>query len=243
MTTYTTHDPRPLQMGLIVLQADETIEADMRRLLPETVELLVSRVPSGTEVTPQSLARMEGALATSAGLFPRGAALSVVGYGCTSGTAQIGAAKVAAAIQSGVTTPHVTDPATALITACRTLGVTQIGLLSPYIASVSARLIALLDAAGITVAAFGSFDEAEEAKVVRIDTGSVTAAADAVLAQAPCEALFMSCTNLRTLGTIAAVEACHGVPVLTSNQVLAWDMLRLAGVSHDPGYGHLWRGR
>jgi maleate isomerase len=43
------------------------------------------------------------------------------------------------------------------------------------------------------------------------------------------EAVFASCTNLRTFGVIGAVEAELGLPVVTSNQALLWDMLRRAG--------------
>ena len=41
---------RPPQVGLVVLQSDETVEIDLRRLLAPDVELLVTRVPSGAEV-------------------------------------------------------------------------------------------------------------------------------------------------------------------------------------------------
>ena len=41
---------RKATLGLVVLQADETIEYDFRRLLPmEEVALYVTRVPSGLD--------------------------------------------------------------------------------------------------------------------------------------------------------------------------------------------------
>ena len=43
--------PLPAPFGLVVLQADLTIEDDMRRLLPSDRSLLVTRVPSGEDVT------------------------------------------------------------------------------------------------------------------------------------------------------------------------------------------------
>jgi len=43
-------------LGLIVLHPDETIEHDFRRLLPlDDVSLYVSRIPSGPEVSGDSL--------------------------------------------------------------------------------------------------------------------------------------------------------------------------------------------
>ncbi|MBT9383678.1 Asp/Glu racemase [Pseudooceanicola sp. CBS1P-1] len=233
--TFTLTAPPPAPLGLIVLQSDQTIEADFRRLLPARAELLVSRVPSGLEVTPKSLAAMEGGLAGAAGLFPRALPLSVVGYGCTSGAAQIGSAAVAAQITRGVATAAVTNPVAALIAACRHMGLRRLGLLSPYVAAVSGRLRAVLSEAGIDTPVFGSFEVAEEARVARIDAASISAAALALAESAALDALFLSCTNLRTLDVIPPLEARLGLPVLASNPVLAWDMLRLAGLPPGPG--------
>ena len=61
-------------------------------------------------------------------------------------------------------------------------------------------------------------------------------------AQAPCDAVFASCTNLRATEVLAEAESAIGVPALASNQVLAWHMLRLAGVDDDLGHaGRLWQ--
>jgi maleate isomerase len=42
------------------------------------------------------------------------------------------------------------------------------------------------------------------------------------------QAIFLSCTNLRTLHAIAPIEAATGLPVFSSNQALAWHMSTLA---------------
>ena len=44
-----------------------------------------------------------------------------------------------------------------------------------------------------------------------------------------CDAVFLSCTNLRTLRVLHSVEAQIKKPVLSSNQVLAWQMAGQAG--------------
>lgn len=233
---------RPPQLGMVVLQSDESVEMDLRRLLPSQAELLVTRIASAVTVSSDSLAAMERELTGAARLLPRGADLSVVGFGCTSGTAQIGAGRVAELIREGVATRAVTDPASALIAACGHLGVTRLALVSPYVEAVSARLRGVLEDAGITVTAFASFEEAEEARVVRIAPASIIDAAIATAGQGACDAVFLSCTNLRTLDVIAPIEATVGVPVLSSNQVLAWDMMRRAGLTPDtPHDGLLWR--
>ncbi|MEM1428063.1 MAG: Asp/Glu racemase [Pseudomonadota bacterium] len=238
---YTLSADRPPQIGMVVLQADETIERDMRRLLPAEAELLVSRVPSGRDVNAASLAAMEDVLTEAARLFPSGARFSAIGYGCTSGTAQIGAGRIRALIQAGAETPCVTEPVSALIAACRALGVRRIGLVSPYVAEVSDRLRQVLAEAGIDVSGFASFNQSREETVARISAQSIRDAAQNVADHAECEAVFLSCTNLRTLDVIDAVERATGTPVLTSNQVLGWHLTALAGLprpKHAPG--RLW---
>ncbi len=225
-------DPgRPVQIGLIVLQEDETIEDDFRRLMPSDVTLMVSRVPSGRDVTPDSLQEMEAHLSVSASLFPRGSALKAMGYGCTSGTAQIGPARIAARVAEGGPTCPVTEPVTALIAACRALGLRRLALLSPYVAPVSERLRQVLGAQGLDTPAFGSFGVSQEAMVARIDAPSLIDAACAVAQGEQVDGLFMSCTNLRTLGEIPVLEQRLGLPVLSSNLVLAWHLLTLAGLA------------
>ena len=95
-------------LGLIVLQSDETIEADFRRLMPPAAEWLTTRVPAAPEVTSETLAQMEDHLTAAAELFPLGMRFGAIGYGCTSGTAQIGVSRVSELISSGAETDAVT---------------------------------------------------------------------------------------------------------------------------------------
>ncbi len=218
-------------LGLIVLQPDETLEGDMRAMLPLETAFYVSRVPSADEVSSVALATMASHLKDSAALLPKAAHFASIGYGCTSGSAEIGSERIAAFIQEGAASPHVTNPLSALIAACQHLGVTRLALLSPYVAEVSAKLLDALAAHGIETPVFGSFDEAEEAKVVRIDGPSIIAAATDLAQQGGVDAIFLSCTNLRTLSVIERIEAETRLFCLSSNQVLAWHMAQAAGIA------------
>lgn len=224
--TMTIQNPR---MGLIALQSDETIEGDLRRLLPADAELMVTRVVSDQEVSRDTLGAMEGHLTAAAALFPENMHFDVIGYGCTSGTAQIGAATVAAKIRAGTQTSKVTQPLDALVAASATLGIRRLAFLSPYVGAVSERLRDVLAAQGVETPVFGTFNVANEATVVRIDPASIKTAAAALLENAPVDGLFLSCTNLRTLDVIDDLEAQWSLPVLSSNQVLAWHMLHATG--------------
>ena len=227
-------------MGLVVLQSDETIEHDFRRLLPTDIALHVSRIPNQVEVTRETLGEMEHALPASINLMPEGVSFDAVGYGCTSGTSVIGTKRIAELVHSRGSVAAVSEPVSALLAACEALDIQSLAFLSPYIETVSAGLRNVLNDNGIETPVFGSFNEANDSKVVRISSRSVYDAAISLGLNSNCDALFMSCTNLRTLDVIAKIEDTLGMPVLSSNQVLAWHLARLCDLDLKvEGYGRL----
>nr|WP_244867600.1 aspartate/glutamate racemase family protein [Vannielia litorea] len=230
-------------LGLIVLRVDETIEEELRRYLPlGTARLHVSRVPSGDDLTPESIAGMALRLTEAAALLPPSAEFDVVGYACTSGTALIGAERVQALVDAGTKTGAVTNPLTAALFAFEHVGLRRVGVVSPYVPSVAEPLRAVFMAQGIEVPDMLSFGEEVEARVARIDPHSIAEAARALAARNRIDGLFLSCTNLQTFGILPALEAELGIPVLSSNQVLAWHMIALAGVQlNGRPQGKLWR--
>lgn len=223
------------RLGLIVLQVDETIEQDFRRLFaPQVARIYVSRIPSGAELTPDSIARMETALPCAAGLLPSAQTLDVVGYACTSGTTLIGAARVHELVSQSTRTQAVTDPLSAALAHCQTLGLARIGIVSPYVASVAEPIRAAFEMAGITVPDMLSFGEEIEQRVARIAPESIADAARTLARRTSLDAIFLSCTNLRTLDILEPLAQELGLPVLSSNQCLAWHMATLSGVALPP---------
>lgn len=222
------------RLGLIVLQVDETIEPDFRRLLPAATALYVTRIASGAELNPETIAAMEAHLPEAAGLLPPAVEFDAVGYACTSGTTLMGAERVAALVAGACRTRAVTDPLTASIGALRFLGACRIGLLSPYIPSVAEPMRLAFEGAGFFVPRTLSFGEEVEARVARIDPASVAEAALELGRGNDVDTVFLSCTNLRTLDVIDDLEAKLGIPVVSSNLALAWDMARRAGATVAP---------
>jgi len=180
-------------IGLIVLQTDETIEQDFRKMFaPEHANLYITRIPSGAEVTNDTLSQMSLDLPQSASLFPA-IEFDAVAYCCTSGASVIG--------------PY----------------------LSPYIQSVSQIMRDLLCENGISTAIFGSFNESNDATVAKIDSLSILSAARALAKDSEVDALFMSCTNLKTLDLIDQLQQDLEIPILSSNFVLAHHISTLTG--------------
>lgn len=230
-------------LGLIVLRTDETIEADFRHLIADDgIALYTTRMPCETELSREALARMKTTLPAAAALLPHTFIYDVVGYACTSASAVIGSDVVGHAIRAGTNARHVTDPLLAMRAALGVLNVRKLGFLSPYVAELSDRMRQIFESDGIEIASFGSFGEQSDENIARFHKSSIREAARNICDATRCDALLISCTNLRATTEIAQLEAELGLPVLTSNQSLAWHMLKLSGqrTDHLP-YGALMK--
>ena len=229
-------------LGAIVLETDETLEPEFARIMGiDGVALYHNRIPMVPEVRPDTLARMEADLPATARQFPEATEFDVIGYGCTSASSVIGSDRVASAIRTVHPKAQVTDPLAALIAAGRAMGAERLGFVTPYLPEVSQTMRDRLEAAGFSIAGFGSFEEGDDRVVARISEAAIAKAAIHVAETAPCDAVVISCTNLRCLRIIPEVEAQIGKPVLSSNQALAWHMLRLAGITDPmPKFGRLF---
>lgn len=229
-------------LGVIVLETDEALEPEFARMMDQDgVALYHSRIPMASEIRPETLGQMARDLPASVQLLPPSLDFDVIGYGCTSGAAVIGSDNIARAVQSIFPDAQVTDPLAAIIAATQALGARRLGFITPYLPEVSRQMRLILEQAGFEIAAFGSFEESDDRVVARITESAIVAAANHVADQASCDAIVISCTNLRCLRIIPQIEARTGLPVISSNQALGWHMLRLSGINERmPALGRLF---
>jgi maleate isomerase len=227
-------------LGVIVLQTDETLENELRQVFRDpAIALYHARIRSDPLVTKETLARMAKDLPEAARLLPKTLSFDAIGYACTSGATVIGRQAVAAMVRAHHPGVPVTDPITAVVAGCAALRVEKLGFLSPYVPEVSRAMRDLLEDEGFRITGFGSFEQVEDQVVARISEASTLNAIVEIGASPDCDAVFVSCTNLRTFGILAQAEETLGKPVVSSNQAIAWHLLRLAGV----GEGVLGPGR
>ena len=212
-------------MGLVVLQVDETIEGEFREAFGTSKnQIFVTRIPSGLEVTTESLISMDRHIKAAAKLLPQSREFSVIGYGCTSASAIIGSEKISELIKSGCHTKEVTNPLLAATEYAKHIKVSKLALLSPYIEEVNSPLRKAFGNNGLSTEVFGTFGEGKEEKVARISESSTIEAAITLGQNESVEAVFISCTNLRTFNCLGKIANEINKPVFSSNQSLAWHM-------------------
>jgi maleate isomerase len=112
-------------------------------------------------------------------------------------------------------------------------------MLTPYIDEVNELLVGYLESQGVAVTTLASFNLHTDVEITSVP-GSALVAAARELDRTGAGALFICCTALRTAAIIEPLEKELNLPVITSNQAMTWDMLRLAGYDKPvTGFGGL----
>jgi maleate isomerase len=217
--------------GFIGLSTDRVCEADVRAFLPDddTLEVFGVRIPMSTTASNETLAALRDHVTECAKqLIPWGR-MDAIGFGCTSGAVAVGTdllAKKINAVRPGV---PVINPVDGAADALHLLGTRKVALITPYQLGPSGLIEGYFKQKGIEAVTKGSFFLDGDPDMNRVSTESLIEAGSAVGSHKDAEALFISCTGLTTNKVVATLEARLGKPVVTSNQALAWGMMRAAG--------------
>ncbi len=228
------------RIGLIVLATDLTSEHDFVNICnDQRIRLHISRIEYKNPVTPENLYAMEGGLAESAALLVPNVPLQAVYFSCTSGGALLGDKTVVEKIQSTKGEVPVITPLSAASKAFEALGTTKLSILTPYTEEVARPVGSYFEESGFAVQNISYMGLVDDRKMARINSKSIIAAAKETLTN-DTEALFISCTALRSAEVAGLIEKEIGKPVVTSNQAAAWQALKITGtVSGASGYGEL----
>lgn len=217
-------------VGLIALANDGTIEADVHDYLrAPDIRICTTRVRTPLRNTLASLIELGETLEGAAAVLVPEGRLDVVAFGCTSGAMALGPETVRATLTRGRPSLRVTDPVSAALRGLTRLGCRRIALLTPYLPEVNAMVERFLTGQGLELRATGFFPLSDDNARARVTEASFLEAARRLTADPAVEALFISCTALRSAGLLARLEDSIGRPVVASNQALCWDSLRLAG--------------
>lgn len=224
-------DARPLEkrIGLVILATDHTTEPDYQRMVAsEKIGVYVARIPYANPTTPENLRRMQPALTAGAGLILPDEKLDAVCYSCTSASVVIGDAEIEAAIHAAKPGAPVVTPPMAGVRGLHALAAKKISILTPYTVQTTQPMAAYFAAHGFEIASVMCLGFEDDREMARISPASlVEMAGEAIDDQA--DALFVSCTALRSALAVVAMEEVLGRPVVTSNQATAWNCLRLCG--------------
>ncbi|CAN5702026.1 arylmalonate decarboxylase [soil metagenome] len=160
------------------------------------------------------------------------AAPEVVAYACTSGSfvgGLDGEARLRAAMENAGA-PHALTTSGALLKALESLNARRVAVATPYDAEVTVKLSGFLAEAGYETVSSAFLGLTGD--IFRVNRETVRLLARAADRE-EADAVFLSCTNLRTFEVLPEIEAELGKPVLAANQVTMWAAIRAAGLAED----------
>lgn len=220
--------------------------AELELFVPPGLALDIESVDSAPEIGPEgitlahveALPRGPGIGRAAKRLAERGAL--AVAYGCTSGSYVLGPDADAAIVADMRTAAGIpaTTTSSAAVAALRELGVRRVAVLSPHVDALNERLRAYLEASGFAVVNLAGLNRRGDIEAIEPEETLDVVSKDVDSPET--DAIFISCTGLRTAAVINELEASLGKPVVTANQATLWHVAHLAGVSATaPGRGRL----
>lgn len=226
-----TPDVSPYQraIGLMQLATDYVLENEWREHLPDDVRLYTSRFLTTGSVDPQHLSdmqhRIRECMLTLAPMWP----INVVAFGCTSASVLIGSEQIGELIRQERPEVMTTNPWQAALRALEHHQAKRIVMLTPYTNEVNLPLYQAMSAHGIEVVAFGYFNLDYDPNIPTIGGADIEYALEQLLDSISyqADAVFISCTNMRVMHLLPHFSQRFALPVLSSNQVMLWDALRL----------------
>jgi maleate isomerase len=197
---------------------------------PEGVSIHAHRIKS-LEVTPESLKNMKLSIERIAEELVS-SLVNVLLYACTSGSF-IGGKEweqdIIKKMEKSSGIPAITTSG-AVIKALRTLKVKKIVMATPYTDLINSKEKAFLESCGLRVLNMNGLQ-----KVINTEIGALQPQEAYNLAKQvfipEAEAVFISCTDFRTIEIIEKLETELHIPVISSNQASFWQALRCCGIN------------
>lgn len=218
-------DPWQTKLGIIVPSWNTVMEYEFQRMAGAGTSIHAQRIKH-TDDSEKSLLWLSTQAPEAATLLSH-AKVQAICHGCTaSGFLKTPEDDLAQAreLQALTGIPCVTS-ASSIAAALQALGARKISVASPYEPWLNERVKVYLELAGFEVLAIQGLGTQSHGSI----SAPVIRALAAEVMRPQTEALFISCSNFRTLALIPELEQSTGRPVITSNQASMWGTLRSIG--------------
>lgn len=225
--------------GMIIPSSNRMAEPHAARFNPDGVVAHATRL----RMTGPHFMALEDLLpkvAEAARILADATCHSIV-FHCTANSMAEGLAgekRIAQAIEQATGLTAATT-ASATMGALQSLGARRVVLVSPYKRTTHEHEIEFLQEAGYEIVAERNLGLAGSEAYSAMPP-SVWFETMAGMKTGDADVYFASCANIRAIESLEDMEEFLGAPVLTSNQLVIWQALRLAGITEPvPGLGRL----
>ncbi|MFD1600136.1 maleate cis-trans isomerase family protein [Halobellus rarus] len=219
------------RLGVVVPSSNTTVEPEFRAALPDDCTVHAARMPL-EDVTREELDSMADDAERAASLLSH-AAVEGVAYACTTGSLIHGSgfdARLESRLSEAVSAPAVAT-ALSVVRALNALDADRIAVATPYSAELDRLEREYLVENGFDVVSIDGRGLVENTAIGALSPDEAESQGRSVLSNAPdADALFVSCTNYRSMSALASLEREFDVPVVSSNAATVWDLCNRVGV-------------
>ncbi|HUN70245.1 MAG TPA: hypothetical protein VMU46_15695 [Burkholderiales bacterium] len=223
-------------IGIGVPQANTTIEAEFRAIVPEGVNVITARLQGSRTDSRRRLLDYFHTLDATLDTFDS-APLGAVGFACTGSSYLLGVDEDRRAFADlSKRRGYPVVPATeAILESLAHIGARSVALVSPYPAWLTEAGLKYWRAAGVDVVEVAQVeaDTSDTRNVYNITSADALAAANR-LARRDMGALLLSGTGMPSLRAVSELARAFGKPILSSNLCLSWALAKRIGLRAAP---------
>jgi maleate cis-trans isomerase len=229
------------RIGLLIPSSNTTQEPEFTRILPDDVTLHVARLPLRT-VEPSSTARIVEDIETESQKLAD-ADVDAIVLAATAPSSRNGIGYDQELIKriEAASGRKATTASTALIQALTAMAVKRLVIAAPWSDATNVTTAAFIEASGFNVLVHKALGHVSNLEIGLLDEQSAYDMGVSV-DRPDAQAVMLACGNWLTMGIVDRLEAAIRKPVLTTNQVSLWAVLRVAGYRAPVfGWGGLLR--
>jgi maleate isomerase len=219
------------RVGIVVPSSNTTAEPEFCAALPDDCTLHAARMPL-EDVTAEDLDAMADGAERAASLLSH-ASVDGVAYACTTGSLIHGPGFDAdlESRLSEITGAPAVATALSVVRALNALAVNRVAVATPYAAELDRLEREYLTANDFEVVAIDGHGLVSNNEIGELEAIDAEQHGRSVLSDAPeVDALFVSCTNYRSIPALASLEAAFDIPVISSNAATIWDLCQRIGI-------------
>jgi len=228
---------KPLRLGLLLPSSNTAMEEELAQMIPgNDVTVHASRVRL-SDVTPEALVEMENN-SEEAALELADAGVDIIEYTCSSKIGYEHEKEFAARLEK-LTKVRAVPYTEGVVEGLKVLGARRIAVATPYIREVDELETEFYEAAGfdiVNIQGLGIVDNVTSGLVSPDSWRTFVKEVD----RPDADAIFISCTQSRTIEAVEDLERELDKPVLAANVAALWIMLKKTGYDKPiKGYGRL----
>lgn len=227
-------------IGLIIPSVNTTVEPEFNAMKPDGTSVHVTRLLYRSRSSLTDLERMAQGTEEAAELLAT-AGVNIIAYACTVGSLAKGVGwdqELIGRIEVVSGTPATTTT-TAVIQAFRALGIKRVAVATPYSKQLNEAERKFFEAYGVKVVGMKGLDMSR--KDMHQASAQTTYELACQVDTKEADAVFISCTNFKSITVIDRLEKRLRKPVFSSNTATMWNVMKRLGIDGQiKDYGKLF---